>query len=45
MDGPSVTKKFERKLLEQLEKDESTNFICIGTGSLVTANNANAKNI
>ena len=40
MDGPSVNKKFERKLLELLEKNESTNFICIGTCSLLIANNA-----
>ena len=40
MDGPSVNKKFERKLLESLEKNESTIFICIGTCSLLIANNA-----
>lgn len=40
MDGPSVNKKFERMLLQSLEKNESTTFICIGTCSLHIANNA-----
>ena len=40
MDVPSVNKKFERKLSESLEKNESTTFICIGTSSLLNANNA-----
>ena len=40
MDGPSTNKKFERKPLESLEKNESTTFICIGTCSLHIANNA-----
>ena len=39
MDGLSVKKKFERKLLESLEKYGSTNFICIGTCNLLIANN------
>ena len=39
MDGPNMNKKFERKLLESLEKYESTNFICIGTCNVLTASN------
>ena len=40
MDGPSVNKKFKRKLLESLAKNESENFIFIGTYSLLITNNA-----
>ena len=43
MHGPSVNKKFERKLLESLEKNESTTFICIGTCSLHVANSSFGK--
>ena len=35
MDGPSVNKKFERKLLQSLAKNESANFIFIGTFGLL----------
>ena len=41
--GPSVNKKFERKLLESLEKNESTTFICIGTCSLHVVNSSFGK--
>ena len=43
MHGPSVNKKFETKLLESLEKNESTTFICIGTCSLHVANSSFGK--
>ena len=39
MDGPNVNIRFERNLLESLEKNESTTFICIAPCSLHIANN------
>ena len=43
MDVPRVNNKFERKLLESLEKNEITTFICICTWSLHIANNTFGK--
>ena len=43
MDVPRLNNKFERKLLESLEKNEITTFICICTWSLHIANNTFGK--
>ena len=40
MDGPSVNKKFERNLLQSLEVNEGTRFICIGSCPLHIVNNS-----
>ena len=40
IDGPSVNRKFERKLIQALESNEGANFITIGSCPLHTVNNA-----
>ena len=43
MDGPNVNKKFERELMEELEKDQSTSFISTGGCPLHTVHNGFGK--
>ena len=43
MDGPSVNKKFERELMEELEKTKNTSFISSGGCPLHTVHNAFGK--
>ena len=45
MDGPSVNKKFERELLEELENSNISKFITIGSCALHTVNNAFGKGL
>ena len=40
MDGPSVNKSFERKLISKLEKEKGNIFFSIGSCCLHTVNNA-----
>ena len=40
MDGPSVNKSFERKLINKLEDEKGNSFLCIGSCVLHTVNNA-----